>query len=174
MVRSAYTAVLVALVAVAFGACGDDDSASDASTTAGVTQPQGTTTPPRATGTTGTQRTDTKRTTKSKERKQRDSGESKSGSAAPTTPSAPTAREKPQPHTLTPAELKQVGKQQYEQARILCKAATLEGLAKRYGIKNPEPSEVAKAYAAAYLVGLRDYVERGCKAGLREGEAGGQ
>ena len=167
MVRRAYIAVLIAVAAVALGACGsDDDSASDTTSKAGVTQPQGTTSVPRAaTGTTGATGTEKKRTAKSNERKKKSTGESKRESAAPSAPA--TQEEKPQPYTLTPAELKQVGKQQYEQARILCEAATLEGLAKRYGIKDPDPDKVAKAYAAAYLVGLRDYVQRGCKAGLR-------
>jgi hypothetical protein len=165
--------VLVA-AAVGFGACGsDDDSASDTSTAARVTQSEGATTAPKgASGATGTERTDTRRRARSKKRT-KTGAERKSPAAAPSAPT-PQEEQKPQPHTLTPAELKQVGKQQYEQARILCKAATLEGLAKRYGIKSPDPSKVAKAYAAAYLVGLRDYVERGCKAGLRAGEAGAQ
>jgi hypothetical protein len=171
MARPGYIAVLIAVAAVAAGACGgDEDSASKTSTTSttsAVVGPQGTTTPPSgATGTGGTEGADAQRTAKSKERKQTGAGEGKPGTAAPSAPT--TQDQKPQPHTLTPAELKQVGKQQYEQARILCKAATLEGLARRYGIKNPDPDEVAKAYAAAYLVGLRDPVERGCKAGLRE------
>jgi hypothetical protein len=168
MARRAYIALLVVIAAAAVGACGgsnDDNATSDTSTNAGVIRPEGATGP---SGATGTARTGTKGTANSKERadKKTGAGDSKSGSAAP---SAPTTQEqKPQPHTLTPAELKQVGRQQYEQARILCKAATLEGLAQRYGIKNPDPDKIAKAYAAAYLVGLRDAVERGCKAGLRE------
>ena len=171
MVRPAYIALLIAVAAVGVGACGsNDDSAPDTSTNSGVIGPQGTTSPESgATGATGTNRAETKRTAKSKERSDKKTGtdEGKTGSAAP---APPAAQQQPQPHTLTPAELKQVSRQQYEQARILCKASTLEGLAQRYGIKNPDPDEVAKAYAAAYLVGLRDAVKRGCKAGLREAE----
>jgi hypothetical protein len=168
MVRRAYIALLIAVAAVAVGACGsDDDSASDTSTAAGVIQPQGTTTPPSGTtGPTGAERTGTKPTAKSREREKTRAGESQPGSATPSAPATP--EQTPQPHSLTPAELKQVSKQQYEQARILCKASTLEALAKQYGIKNADPDAVAKAYAAPYLVGLRDAVRRGCKAGLRE------
>jgi hypothetical protein len=56
----------------------------------------------------------------------------------------------------------------YRQARFLCKASTLQGLAQQYGIKSADPDAVAKAYAAPYPVGLRKAVAAGCKAGLLE------
>jgi hypothetical protein len=69
---------------------------------------------------------------------------------------------------LTPDELKEVGQGMYEQARLLCKASGLEGLAQHYRIKSGDPDDVAEPYAAEYLVGLRAQVKAGCKAGLLE------
>ena len=165
MVRPACIALLLAVSAVAVGACGSDDdsadSASDTSTTSGVIAPQGTTSPRGgATGATGTGRSDRK-TGKTKQ-----PSDNKTESAAPTAPTA----QKPQPNqrSLSRAELKEVGHELGKQARILCKASTLEGLAQQYGIKNPDPDQVAKAFAAGYLAGLRDAVAAGCKAGLLE------
>jgi hypothetical protein len=170
MVPRGCIALLLAVVAVALGACGgDDDSASNVSPTRGPTGQQGTTGPQSgANETARTKRARPKRTAKSRQRSDRKTaaGESNTGAAAP---AAPTAKQqKPKPRTLTPEELKQLEPQQYEQARVLCKASTLEGLAQHHGIKSGDPDEVAEAYAAQYLAGLRDAVEAGCKAGLLE------
>jgi hypothetical protein len=167
MARPASIALLLAVTAVAVAGCGgNDDSAdsrSDVSTTSGLIAPQGTTSPKGgaagATGATGTTRAQRRRTRKAKQR----SG-SKPGSAAPTAP-----QDQPAPQSsLTREQLKEVGRQQAKQARVLCKASTLQGLAQQYGIENADPDAVAKAYAAPYLAAVRDAVAAGCKAGLLE------
>jgi hypothetical protein len=66
---------------------------------------------------------------------------------------------------LNSKELNQVRRGLQKQARILCKAATLEGLAQQYQVA-ADPDEVAKAYAAGYPVNLRHAVAAGCKQGL--------
>jgi hypothetical protein len=163
-------ALLFAVAAVAVGACGgnDDDSATKASSARGVTGEQDTTTPRTgASGATGTKRARPKRTRKSKERSDGKTAAGERDSGA--TPAGPSAqKEQPKPHTLTPAELKLVGRQQARQARIICKASTLEGLAQQYGIESADPDKVARAFATAYLPGVRQQVAAGCKAGLLE------
>lgn len=163
MARPAFIALL-AVAVVALAACGssDDsaDSRSDVSTTSGVIAPQGTTSVQGgATGATSTKRAHRKRTGKSQQQ-----SDDKAGSGAPT---APQDQPAPQP-SLSREQLKEVGRQQAKQARVLCKASTLEGLAQQYGIENADPDAVAKAYAAPYLAGVRDAVAAGCKAGLLE------
>ena len=113
----------------------------------------------RSDGRPQTKRAHRKRTGKSKQQ----SGD-KAGSAGSHGTSNQPA---PQP-SLSREQLKEVGRQQAKQARVLCKASTLEGLAQQYGIKNADPDAVAKAYAAPYLAGVRAAVAAGCKAGLLE------
>jgi hypothetical protein len=166
-------ALLFAVAAVALGACGgnDDDSASKASAERGATGEQSATTPRTgASGASGTKRARPKRTDESEQRsaKKTRPSEGKTGSPAPAPATAEKEKRKPQPRTLTPEELKQVAPNYYEQARELCKASTLEELAKYYGIKSGDADEVAEAYAAEYLAGLREAVKAGCKAGLLE------
>jgi hypothetical protein len=171
MARPASIALLLAVTAVAVAGCGsNDDSAdsrSDVSTTSGLIAPQGTTSPKGgaagATGATGTTRAQRRRTRKAKQR-----SSDKGGSAGSTAPGAGN-QAAPQP-SLSRAELQEVGRQQAKQARILCKASTLQGLALQYGIKNPDADKVAKAYAAPFLAGVRDAVAAGCKKGLLEAQ----
>jgi hypothetical protein len=163
--------LLLAVGAVALAGCGsgDDSSASrsDVSTTAGVIPPQGTTAPQGgATGATGA--TGTKRAARTRTRKAKQRSSDKGGSAGSTAPGAGN-QAAPQP-SLSRAELQEVGRQQAKQARILCKASTLQGLALQYGIKNPDADKVAKAYAAPFLAGVRDAVAAGCKKGLLEAQ----
>jgi hypothetical protein len=169
MTRPAYTALLLAVAAVAVAGCGGGDSTSKTSAARGATGQQDTTTPQTgASGATGTKRARPKRTAKSKQRsdKKTGAGESNTGPAAPAAPTA--GKQQPQPHTLTPEELKEVGPGMRNYARELCKASGLEGLAQQYNIKSGDPKDVAQAFAAGYPVGLRDQVAAGCKAGLGE------
>ena len=65
-------------------------------------------------------------------------------------------------------QLNQVRRGLKKQARTLCQASTLEGLAQQYQITSGDPDEVAKAYAAGYPANLRQAVAAGCKKGLLE------
>jgi hypothetical protein len=69
---------------------------------------------------------------------------------------------------LTPEQIKAVKGQMRKQARLLCKASTLPGLAQQYGIQGAKADAVARKFAAAYPVGVRKAVAAGCKAGLLE------
>jgi hypothetical protein len=172
MTRPAYIGLLLAVAAIGVTGCGGNDggSASKASAERGATGQQGTTgLRTGASGATGTKRARPKQTGKSKQRSDPKTGAGNSD-AGPAPPAAPTAKKKraPKPGALTPEQLKGVGAGQAEQARELCKASTLEGLAQYYGIKSGDPDEVAKAFAATYLVGVRKQVAAGCKKGLLE------
>ena len=171
MTRPAYTALLLAVTIVAGTGCGsnDDESASKTSAARGATGQQGTTGPQSgATGTTGAARARPKRTGKSKRRSNPKIGTG-DGNAAPAAPAAPPAKQRaPKPAGLTPEQVKRLGRGQARQARVLCKASTLDGLAQYYGIKSGDPDEVAKAYAANFLPGVRKEVAAGCKKGLLE------
>jgi hypothetical protein len=170
MTRGGYIALLLALPVLAIAGCGGDgDSSSETSAARGPTGQQDTARPQTgASGATGTKRARPKRTAKSKQRSEKKTGadESNAGTAAP---AAPTAQEKkPEPYTLTPQQLKEVGPGMRKYARELCKASGLEGLAQQYKIKSGDPDDVAEAFAAGYAVGLRAEVAAGCKAGLLE------
>jgi hypothetical protein len=54
----------------------------------------------------------------------------------------------------------------YKQARFICKASTAQGIAQQTGIESTNVDGLARAFAAAYPVGLRKTVAAGCKAGL--------
>jgi hypothetical protein len=171
-------ALLLAVLATAVAGCGGkDDSTSKTSAARGASGQQGTTGPQTgASGGTGTRDARPKQTGKSKHRppKQRRAARGNTGSAAPATP-APPPSTTPSPSTtrgssLTPEQLKEVKPQMYKQARFLCKASTLQGLAQQYGIKSGKADDVAKAYAAPYPVGLRKTVAAGCKVGLLESQ----
>ena len=166
-----YVALLAAVLALAVGGCGggNDDSASDSqpsSVARGTTGQKDATRPQRPSDGTGGAEVTT-------EPKQRDS--SNNGAPGGNDPEPPPAgstpeKEKPKPpqRTLDAAEAKRVGRELAKQARIVCKALTLEGLAKDYDIKSPDPDEVAEAYAATYPVAIREAVAAGCKKGLLE------
>jgi hypothetical protein len=173
MTRPAYTALLLAVAAVAVAGCGGGDSTTESSAARGATGQQDTASPQTGTsGPTGTKRARPKRTAKSKQRSDKKTGAGESNTGSPAAPAAPTApsagKQKPQPHTLTPEELKEVGPGMRKYARELCKAAGLEGLAQQYNIKSGDPDDVAEAFAAGYAVALRKDVAAGCKAGLLE------
>ena len=170
MTRPAYTALLLAVAAVAVAGCGDGDSSSETSAARGATGQQNTTrTQTGTSGATGTKRARPQRNAKSKQRPDKKTGASESNTGSPAAPAAPTAgKQQPQPHTLTPEQLKEVGPGMRNYARELCKASGLEGLAEQYRIKSGDPDDVADAFAAGYAVGLRDDVAAGCKAGLLE------
>jgi hypothetical protein len=161
-------AVSAALVA---GCGGKDDSTSKTSAARGASGQQGTTGPQTgASGATGTRDARPKQAGKPKQRppKKRRADRGSTGSAAPATPTPPPAR--PTPTTpgssLTPEQLKEVKPQMYKQARFICNASTLQGLAQQYGIKSGKVDDVARAFGALYPVGLRKTVAAGCKAGL--------
>jgi hypothetical protein len=168
MARPTYIVLLLAVPAVAIAGCGgNDDSASKASAQRGVSGQQGTTSSQTgSSGGTGARGAGPGQASGKKRGTDR-SGARSAAPAAPTTvPSTPG--KEGGATSLTPAQLKQVGHQLYKQARVLCKASTLQALARQYRIKSANPDEVAKAYAAKYLVGLRHEVAAGCKAGLLE------
>ena len=162
-------ALLLAVSAVAVAGCGGKDDSSKTSAARGASGPQGTTAPQTgASGGTGTGHArPKKRTGKPKPRspKQRGTDRGNTGSVAPATPTTPPPTTTPN-SSLTPEQLREVKGQMYKQARFLCKASTLQGLAQQYQIKSGSADEVARAYAAPYPVGLRKTVTAGCKAGL--------
>jgi hypothetical protein len=168
MARPTCIALLLAVPAVAVAGCGgNDDSTSKASAQRGVSGQQGTTSPQTGTsGETGARGARPRQASGKKRGTDRSGAESTAPAAATTVPSTPG--ETGGATSLTPAQLKQVGHQLSKQAHFLCKASTLQGLAQQYGIKSANPDQVAKAYAAPYLVGLRHAVAAGCKAGLLE------
>jgi hypothetical protein len=170
MTRPAYTALLLAVAVVAVAGCGGGDSTSETSAARGATGQQDTTRPQTgASGPTGTKRARPKRTAQSKQRSDKKTAAGESNTAPPAAPAAPTAgKQKPQPHALTPEELKEIGPGMRNYARELCKAAGLDGLAQQYNIKSGDPDDVAKAFAAGYAVALREDVAAGCKKGLLE------
>lgn len=176
MGRVTHMALLLAVSAVAVAGCGgNDDSTSKTSAARGATGQQGTTAPQTGTsGATGTSHAGPKPAGNPKHRppKKRRADRGNTGSAAPSTPTTPPSKTPPPSTTpgssLTPEQLKQVKPQMYKQARLLCKASTLPGLAQQYGIKSGKVDDVARAYAAAYPVGLRKTVAAGCKVGLLE------
>jgi hypothetical protein len=173
MARPAHMALLLAVPILAIAGCGggNDDSASKTSAAGGASGQQGTTGP--QTGATGAT---TKRGTRPQRTGKRRQGSSRNGGAglgntAPPAAAAPTAPKKPADTVqLTPKQLRQAGRALYKQARIVCKAYTLEGLAEQYHVKGRDPDDVAKAYAAGYAVGLRQQVAAGCKKGLLEAQ----
>jgi hypothetical protein len=54
----------------------------------------------------------------------------------------------------------------YREAKIVCAALTLDGLAHEYGVKRT-PDAVARAYSRAYDAILRGAVYRGCKSAFQ-------
>jgi hypothetical protein len=171
MIRGGYITLLFAVPVLAVAGCGGDDSASEPSAARGASGPQDTTSTQTPSGATGTERARPKRSAKSKQRPEKETGADESpGTAAPVAPTAQKPKGKPkiQPRTLTPEELKKIAPGMREQARLLCKASGLEGLARQYRVKSGDPDDVAEAFAADYLVPLRDDVAAGCKAGLLE------
>jgi hypothetical protein len=177
IVRTKYTATLLATAVIVVAGCGgSDDSGSQSSATSGASGPQGATTPPiGASGSTGGARAARpKRAAKSKDASKDGSGnkhgrtQSQPTSPTPTAPS-PSPPKPAAPRALTPQQQKQVGRQLYKQARLLCGASTVQALAQYYGIKSGNVDEVAKAYAAGYPVGpLRTGATAGCKKALLE------
>jgi hypothetical protein len=154
------------VLALAVNGCGgNDDSASKTSAARGTTGTTG-----AQTGATGTKKARPKRTAKPKQRsdKKNNSGADRSATTTPAAPATPAPKNtQPNQRSLNPKEQKQVARGLAKQARILCKAATLEGLAQQYQVK-ADPDEVAQAYAAGYSVNLRHAVAAGCKKGLLE------
>ena len=174
MSRQAYTALLLAVSALAVAGCGgNDDSASKTSAAGGTSGQQDSAGPQAgATGTT-TRAGDArpKRTGRPKQGSGKESGvnrsngsaQSNTGSAAPT---APTARKKQakKEYAADPEELKrQVGPELAKQAHELCRA-----LAEQPGNESGKPDEVAREYAATYPAAIRRQVAAGCKAGILE------
>jgi hypothetical protein len=162
--------LLVAVAALAVPGCGGSDSDSEAPVARDDARGQVDTTRPQ-TGTSGATQTQRARSERAAKTKQQSKGKTggAEGKTRPAAPAAPTGEKKePKPYTLTPEQLKEVGQGMYEQARVLCKAVGLEPLAQHHGIKSGDPDDVAEAYAADYLAGLRNEVAAGCKAGLLE------
>jgi hypothetical protein len=178
-----HLALLAAIVGVTLAGCGGDDSGSDTSASRGASGQQGTTAPQiGASGATGAGAGRPKQNGKAKPRSPKRSGGERGGTgpAAPAKPASPkptspkpTSPKPPATPTtpsssLTPKQIKVLKGGMYKQARFLCKASTIQGLAQQYGIKSGNVDELAKAYAAPYPVGLRKPVAAGCKAGLLE------
>jgi hypothetical protein len=177
MGRRAHATIALALAVstiVLAGCGGNDGSAPSAPAARGVSGPQ-----ISARGRTeGSAATENKAAGRKRAGNSRQGDErlsdSKSGTresgAGPDSSAAPTAgkREQKPPHKLTPAELEQVGPGLAKQARFLCRESTLDGLARYYRIRSRDPDDVAKAFAAPYLAGVREEVAAGCKVGLLE------
>jgi hypothetical protein len=171
MARPGYIAILAA-VAVAIAGCGgNDDSASKTTAARGTTGQQGTT--GAQTGATGTKDAKPKRAAKPKQASgKKKSNDNNAADRTATTPAAPAAKVPPDAKgnqvSLDAKELNQVRRGLKKQARTLCQAATLSGLAQQYQITSGDPDEVAKAYAAGYPANMRHAVAAGCKQGLLE------
>jgi hypothetical protein len=179
--RAGTAVLLVTSLALGLAACGGKDSSKKHASSAdvGSTAAIGTTGSAGATGATGA--AGASGTTGAKR-----SGGSKPPSAptahSPTpAPSAPArntgkpSRKQPSknapnvgynPGTPTAGELAGL----YSEAKQVCKALTLQGLAREYQVA-PTPKAVAKAYADAYSKAVKskkrhDAIYRGCKDGL--------
>jgi hypothetical protein len=90
----------------------------------------------------------------------------KSNAAAPR-PSTP-GKGQPQPYRLTEEQARQVAPAYYREAYTVCRAYTLEVLARDLKVKSRDPEVVARAYAASWAEGVRKAVAAGCKKGLVE------
>jgi hypothetical protein len=69
------------------------------------------------------------------------------------------------PHFLPGAFVGQK-KELYDQSKRVCEALTLDGLAHEYDVTPKTPEAVARRYAQAYPNTVRNWVYKGCKAGL--------
>jgi hypothetical protein len=179
MARTTYIALLLAVSAVAVAGCGgNDDSASKTSAQSGVSGQQGTTSPQTgATGTTGaTGKTGGAVKTGSPANKTgtpKRSGSQSGGTraepetAAPAAPSPPKKKAKP-PYRLTEEQTKQAAPAFYKEAYAVCKAYTVDLLARDLKVKSHDPEVVAKVYASSWPTGLHKAVAAGCKKGLVE------
>jgi hypothetical protein len=180
MARPKYLLLLLAVAGIALSACGGNDHSSSSKSVAGgasgghgATGVQGGTS-----GTTGAQRAKQKKTGGSRggsklgARKRRagsgtGGSRPRSSSTAPATPATPSPPSSTSPTpTLTPKQLREARKGLYKQARFICKASTLEGLAQQYHISVDDPAAIAKAFAAPYPSNLRSAAAAGCKRGL--------
>jgi hypothetical protein len=180
MARTKYAAMLLTAAVAAAGCGGGDDSGSQSAGTSGASGPLGATTPQLgASGSTGGARAARpKRAAKSKDRSDNKRGAAQEQSTSPSpspsptpTPTSPTpSPPKPaKPRTLNPVQQKQAARGLFTQARLLCKATTLQTLAQYYGINSGNVDDVAKTYAAGYPAGpLRKGATAGCKKGLLE------
>jgi hypothetical protein len=179
MARTTYIAVLLAVSAVVVGGCGgNDDSASKTSAQSGVSGQQGTTSPQTgatgksgATGKTGAAVKNGSNAKKTGTPKR--SGSQSGGTrvepktAAPAAPSPPKSKAKP-PYRLSEEQIKEAAPGLYRDAYTVCKAYTVELLAKDLKIKSSDPQVVANVYASSWPTGLHKAVAAGCKKGLVE------
>jgi hypothetical protein len=167
--RTAALATLLVAAAPWFIACGGNDSSgesassADAGTTAatGSTGSTGTTGVSGATGTKGSSGGSKAPSQPSKGTTGDSSSQGSNDSGK--TPASGKKKDKEQPGTGKPgpSELANL----YSQARQVCKALTLDGLAHEYEVART-PTAVAKAYAKAYPANQRAAVYNGCKAGV--------
>jgi hypothetical protein len=182
MVREGRGAGVLVLLLVAFplalGACGGSDSSgSSASSTdgaaSGATGPNGATgasgATGAATGATGKHQRDSSGAGKGSGGASVDTGGSSAAGDAPggTTDkgAAKAPKKTKKPHFLPGAFVGQK-KELYDQSRRVCEALTLDGLAHEYDVTPKTPEAVARRYAQAYPNTVRNWVYKGCKAGL--------
>jgi hypothetical protein len=150
--------------AVVISACGGGDSSNDsgnASATAGTTGATGATSAgvTGSSGAAGPTRKRSKRAAGDKKRKSQSGGSSPTGSGGDTAGgSANNGAGKGPPHFGTYLE-----RELYREAKIVCAALSLPGLAHEYEVKRT-PEAVARAYAKGYAPNSRGAVYLGCKA----------
>lgn len=182
MVRGSRAALFLVLlpVALTLAACGGDSSSdqgalSSTGTEAGTTGTGGASGAADSNGATGaatgaTGGTGKKSGSRGSGGTSANTGGSSTGSGAAGGTSKPKsdakARKRPKkPHFLPGAFVGQK-KPLYDQAKRVCQALTLEGLAHEYNVTSKTPAAVAHRYAQAYPTKIRDAVYKGCKAGL--------
>jgi hypothetical protein len=144
--RPALVAVLAA-VALAVTACGDDNSGKDSAQSSVRTEPL----PPAS-------------QTRSSDEPEIDLD---NGQPAPAVP--PKQRKKVPNEPKSKAQREAAQKQVYETSRFFCKTAGITGLQREYGISSGDPEAIAREAARrTYSRGDAAGVYSGCLAGLRE------
>jgi hypothetical protein len=179
----ALSAALIASCAPALSACGGGGSSKGTSAASAVTGVSGATgatsgstaTPSGTSGTSGAAGSPKRSAHARKQRKQSSSG---GGASVPSQSSGATqggskkqassgggkgGGSKPKKVASDPTK-NYTGQQKelYREAKIVCGALTLNGLAHEYGVKRT-PDAVARAYSHTYDVTLRGAVYEGCK-----------
>jgi hypothetical protein len=166
--RMTALAALLAVVVFVFAACGDDDSSNEpaASSTEGVTGASGASGTSGASGARGATGkagdtstggakvpTDSSKKPAKPKKTPAQSQEPKDDASEPKDDDSAADLAKPKLATL------------YTQARIVCKALTLQGLAHEYEVA-ATPDSVARAYSKTYRGEERKAIYNGCKDGV--------
>ena len=146
--RPALVAVLAA-VALALVACGDDNSGKDSAQSSVRTEPL----PPAS------------------QTQPADQPKVDLDNSQPAPPVAPKQRKKLPNEPQSKGQREAAQKQVYETSKFFCKAAGVTGLQREYGISNADPEAIAREAARrTYSRGDAGRVYSGCLAGLREAE----